>query len=200
MRHLSILPLSIVVTLLGLAIGHAKNPGTRGPVGPPTQIAGKSTCNRSSPCAAPLTTAQERALKPKDGFRECSICPEMVVVPGGSFTMGSPEEDKTRDKDEGPQHFVELGKPFAVGKVHITREQFAAFASEWTADCYHKTYDAAPADGSAWTSGSCDRRVLRGGSWTNSPKELRAAHRYVLSTDWQLNYSGLRVARTLIMP
>jgi formylglycine-generating enzyme required for sulfatase activity len=40
--------------------------------------------------AAALTPAQERGLKPKDSFRECENCPEMVVVPAGSFTMGSP--------------------------------------------------------------------------------------------------------------
>src|SRR5579872_4567424 len=39
---------------------------------------------------APLSAAQEKALKPKDTFRECANCPEMVVVPAGSFTMGSP--------------------------------------------------------------------------------------------------------------
>ena len=37
-----------------------------------------------------LTTAAEQALKPGDSFKECATdCPEMVVVPSGSFTMGS---------------------------------------------------------------------------------------------------------------
>jgi formylglycine-generating enzyme required for sulfatase activity len=43
---------------------------------------------------APLTPAQERGLKPKDMFRECDNCPEMVVVPAGSFTMGSPANEE----------------------------------------------------------------------------------------------------------
>ena len=38
----------------------------------------------------PLTPTEERALKPKDSFKECDECPEMVVVPAGSFMMGSP--------------------------------------------------------------------------------------------------------------
>jgi len=51
--------------------------------------------------ANPLTAAEERALKPKDSFRECDVCPEMVVVPAGTFTMGSPGKDGL-DMGEGP--------------------------------------------------------------------------------------------------
>jgi formylglycine-generating enzyme required for sulfatase activity len=51
-----------------------------------------------------LTTQAEGALKPKDVFKECDKCPEMVVVPSGSFTMGSPDNDKERYDSEGPQH------------------------------------------------------------------------------------------------
>src|SRR5262245_20347743 len=40
--------------------------------------------------ARPLSVAEERALKAKDSFKECDHCPEMVVVPAGSFMMGSP--------------------------------------------------------------------------------------------------------------
>ncbi len=79
---------------------------------------------------APLTEVQERALKPKDSFTECAGCPEMVVVPAGSFTMGSPAGEKDRSSDEGPQHAVTIGRPFAVGKFHVTVDQFAVFANE----------------------------------------------------------------------
>ena len=37
---------------------------------------------------APLSAAEELVLKPKDSFKECAQCPEMVVVPAGSFSMG----------------------------------------------------------------------------------------------------------------
>jgi formylglycine-generating enzyme required for sulfatase activity len=80
--------------------------------------------------AAPLTAVQERGLKAKDTFRECKDCPEMVVVPAGRFTMGSPSGEKERASDEGPQHVVTIGKAFAVGKFHVTRDQFAVFATE----------------------------------------------------------------------
>jgi formylglycine-generating enzyme required for sulfatase activity len=82
------------------------------------------------PGAAPLTAGQERALKPKDSFKECAGCPEMMVVPAGSFTMGSPASEKDRSSDEGPQHNVTIGKPFAVGKFHVTVDQFEAFMRE----------------------------------------------------------------------
>ena len=48
---------------------------------------------------------------------------------------------------------------------------------EWVEDCYHDTYTGAPTDGSAWTTGECKYRVLRGGSWDDNPQYLRAAYR-----------------------
>jgi len=77
-----------------------------------------------------LTAAQERGLKPRDSFRECDNCPEMVVVPSGSFTMGAPEKEGNNFFDEAPPHVVRIAKPFAVGKVHVTVDQFAAFVQE----------------------------------------------------------------------
>ena len=68
-----------------------------------------------------LSVAAEQALKPGDSFKECATdCPEMVVVPAGSFMMGSPPSEKGRDASEGPQHTVTIGKPFAVAKFAIT--------------------------------------------------------------------------------
>ncbi len=62
-----------------------------------------------------LTAAQEQALKPGDSFKECAHdCPEMIVIPAGSFTMGSPV------KVEQPQHPVTFSKPFAVAKFELT--------------------------------------------------------------------------------
>ena len=74
-----------------------------------------------------LAAAAERALKPKDAFRECAKdCPDMVVIPAGSFVMGSPPEEKDRADHEGPQHAVALDKPFAVAKFETTFDQWDA--------------------------------------------------------------------------
>jgi formylglycine-generating enzyme required for sulfatase activity len=68
-----------------------------------------------------LTAAAEAALKPLGSFRECaSACPEMIVIPAGTFTMGSPSSEKGRDTDESQQHPVTIGKPFAVSKFDVT--------------------------------------------------------------------------------
>ncbi len=68
---------------------------------------------------------------------------------------------------------------------------------EWTEDCWHGSYNGAPADGSAWTTGECTFRVLRGGSWDSLPQYLRAACRnYFLPGD-RSGIVGFRVARTL---
>jgi formylglycine-generating enzyme required for sulfatase activity/uncharacterized caspase-like protein len=312
---------------------------------PPDPCTGVLTVSSVRQCATPLTAAQERSLQPKDSFRECETCPEMVVVPNGTFTMGSPRNERDRDPDEGPQHVVTIREPFAVGKFHVTRDQFAAFisatgsdaasscvawqsrpkqratrswedpgfdqdgshpvvcvnwndakayvdwlagqtgkpyrllseaeweyaaragsstrysygndekdlcrhgnsadqtarsansttvrpfascrdgfantspvgsftangfglfdmqgnAAQWTEDCYHDGYRDAPTDGSAWTSGDCALRSLRGGAWDNSPNGLRVANRFwnVNDTSSRVYDSGLRVARTLITP
>ena len=68
-----------------------------------------------------LTPAQEHALKPGSSFKECAQdCPEMIVVPAGSFVMGSPPNEKGRYAIEGPQHTVTFSKLFAVSKFQLT--------------------------------------------------------------------------------
>jgi sulfatase modifying factor 1 len=69
-------------------------------------------------------------------FRDCEYCPEMVVVPAGRFTMGSPSSKVGRPvwADESPQHRVTIGYAFAVGKYPVTRDEYARFASETSHD------------------------------------------------------------------
>ncbi len=70
--------------------------------------------------------------------------------------------------------------------------------SEWVEDCYHANYDGAPANGSAWTAGGdCSSRILRGGSWDNSPDALRSASRGRGANFAQSNKLGFRVVREL---
>ena len=294
---------------------------------------------------AGLRKAEKRERLPQAGerFRDCdeAWCPEMVVVPAGSFMMGSPASEEARDDDEGPRHRVRIAKPLAVGVYEVTRRQFAAFVGatdhdagnrcqayeggswewleglswrnpgfdqtdahpvvcvrwedaqayvdwlgektgeayrllseseweyvaragtqtsrywgesvsgqcrhgngadgslkrhysdwewatvgcddgevhtapvgqfkanrfglhdvhgnvwEWVEDCWNGSYAGAPTDGSAWRSGDCSQRVLRGGSWYSYPGFLRAAVRNGVVTGVRSGFIGFRIARTL---
>ena len=68
---------------------------------------------------------------------------------------------------------------------------------QWVEDCYHRTYEGAPVDGSAWIETACSRRVVRGGSWTYRPQYLRSASRDLNAPTDRHNGLGFRVARTL---
>jgi formylglycine-generating enzyme required for sulfatase activity len=78
----------------------------------------------------PLTPELEQTLKPKDSFKECESCPEMVVVPTGSFTMGTPPDEPYRLKGEDPQHRVTIARPFAVGRFTITFDEWDACVAD----------------------------------------------------------------------
>jgi formylglycine-generating enzyme required for sulfatase activity len=253
-----------------------------------------------------LSPAAERALKPGASFRECAKdCPEMVVVPAGRFTMGSPASEPGRYDDEGPQHGVAIARPFAVAKFDVTfadwdacvavggcpqaddsgygrdakpainvswdeAQQYVAWLSkmtgkpyrllseaeweyaaragattayywgaalgkgnancdgcgsqwdaketspvdsfkpngfglydmagnvwQWVEDCRHSDYNGAPSDGSAWTTGDCKYRVVRGGSWNLGPQILRSANRSWDAAGIRDLDLGFRVGRTL---
>ena len=69
---------------------------------------------------------------------------------------------------------------------------------EWVQDCWNESYSGAPSNGSAWQSGACSLRALRGGSWYADPKSLRSASRRKLGPALgRIDILGLRVARTL---
>jgi formylglycine-generating enzyme required for sulfatase activity len=74
-----------------------------------------------------LTAEAERALRPGSSFRECDKdCPEMVVVPAGRFTMGSPPDEAGRSTNEGPQQEIRLARAFAVSKFEVTFDEWQA--------------------------------------------------------------------------
>jgi formylglycine-generating enzyme required for sulfatase activity len=68
---------------------------------------------------------------------------------------------------------------------------------DWVEDCFHDSYQGAPSDGTAWTTGECTYRVLRGGSGSSKPQYLRAAFRNGAYPDNRHYEIGFRVARTL---
>lgn len=229
-------------------------------------------------------------------LRDCPDCPEMVIIEGGTFTMGSAVSGD--DAASSPQHSINI-KTFAIGKYEITHSQwfnimatrpsmfkgddlpveqitwkqaweftrklsektgqsyrlpteaeweYAARAGsqtdyyfgtdqshlpdhswfdensdetthpvgqkpannyglydmygnvwEWTLDCWNTSYEGAPTDGSAWTSGDCSMRVVRGGSWYNKIRYINSTARARYSSEIRYNSKGggLRVVREL---
>ena len=68
---------------------------------------------------------------------------------------------------------------------------------EWVQDCWNDSYAGAPGDGSAWTSGECGRRVIRGGSWLINPGYLRSASRIRYTRSNRCSNFGFRLAQDL---
>ena len=116
--------------------------------------ASPSTVPTAAGSIALLSPDRERALRPKDSFKECDRCPEMVVVPAGGFTMGSPGGELGRHPNEDPQHRVTIAQPFAVGRYAVTFD-------EWDA-CGCNGY--APGD-NRWGRG---RQPVIGVSWNDA--------------------------------
>ena len=69
---------------------------------------------------------------------------------------------------------------------------------EWAEDYWHRNYEGAPADGSAWVSGGRDRsRVVRGGAWYVYPRGLRAAYRDKVGPSIRIVNIGFRLVKDL---
>ena len=277
----------------------------------PLVVAGGDPDDAVSP-TAPSPPSPDVA-PPGTRFRDCAECPELVVVPSGTYMMGSPSGESGRSDTEGPVHRVRIGRAFAVGVYEVMFAEWDACVSgggcygyrpddegwgrgrrpvinvswedaqryvrwlsiktgqeyrllseseweyvarggttgpfhtgstispsqanydgrytygsgrrgryigktvkvgsyppnrfglhdvhgnvwEWVEDCWNESYAGAPTDGSAWESGNCAARVLRGGSWFHEPWYLRSAFRNWLATGNRISFLGFRVARTL---
>jgi formylglycine-generating enzyme required for sulfatase activity len=96
--------------------------------------------------------------------------------------------------DDGYTYTSPVGS-FAANDFGLYDVQGNAY--QWIADCWHEDYRGAPTDGTAWISGDCDRRVLRGGSWLGAPRFVRSAYRSKQPSGYRHFGLGIRVARTL---
>ena len=103
-------------------------------------------------------------------------------------------------EDPGRVVWVMTSWPHPVGQKQpneLGLYDMSGNASEWVEDCWHDSYTGAPADGRAWVSGDCSKRVLRGGSWFYFPRYLRAASRSGFPPGVRGTDFGVRLARTL---
>jgi formylglycine-generating enzyme required for sulfatase activity/serine/threonine protein kinase len=85
----------------------------------------KAVADAQAKAQAAAETAAIEAKKGGQIIKDCADCPEMVVIPAGSFMMGSPASEKDRGKNEGPQRTVII-KAFAMGKTEVTQGQWKA--------------------------------------------------------------------------
>jgi formylglycine-generating enzyme required for sulfatase activity/class 3 adenylate cyclase len=65
---------------------------------------------------------------------------------------------------------------------------------QWVEDCWHKNYQGAPADGSAWVEAECTSHVIRSGSWKNDARYVRPSNRDSYDTNVRYPTHGFRVA------
>ena len=129
------------------------------------------------------TEAREAEPPPAVGtvFRDCPGCPEMVVVPSGTYRMGSPADEAERDADEGPVRGVTIGEPFAVGRYEVT-------IAQWDA-CYRAGGCSHRPDDQGWGRGS---RPVVDVSWDDAQEYVRwlsgqtgRAYRLPSEAEWE---------------
>jgi formylglycine-generating enzyme required for sulfatase activity len=105
----------------------ALTPRAPPPPPPPPRIASLDARTTPASTRAPLVT-NPTSLPDFALFRECDGCPEMVVMPAGTFTMGSPAGEAGRGTDEGPQRNVNIRR-FAISRFETTWDQWTACVS-----------------------------------------------------------------------
>ena len=133
----------------------------------------------------PVPPAQDRSTAPMRlgaVFRDCDECPEMVVVPAGTYLMGSPVSENRRRDSEGPQHRVTFDEPFAVGIYEVTFAEWDACTADGGCGGYRP-------DDEGWGRG--DRPVI-GINWNDAQSyvtwlsdETGAEYGLLREADWE---------------
>ena len=94
----------------------------------------------------------------------------------------------------------DAGQPLKVGSFKpnpFGLHDMGGNVHQWVSDCWHKTYQGAPTDGSSWVEAGCTSHVIRSGSWRNNPDYARPASREPYDTNVRYPTHGFRVAHSL---
>lgn len=141
-----------------------------------------------TPAPAPQPTPQPASTGYTVGqsFKDCPDCPEMVVIPTGSFMMGSNDGYSS----EKPVHRVEISYWLAVGKYEVTFEEWDACVA--AGGCSHKP------DDENWGHG---RRPVMNVSWNDAQEYVRwlsqkTGQRYRLLSESEWEYAARAGSRT----
>jgi formylglycine-generating enzyme required for sulfatase activity len=170
----------IVPTKIDASTGKADNPYCRKVAGVAKKLADAA---RQADATKQADTAS--ALQRGRVFRDCPECPEMVVIPTGEFTMGSPASEEYRGAHEGPQRKVTIRQAFAAGKVEVTFAEWDACVA--ASGCKHKP------DDQRWGRG---KRPVINVSWDDITKEYlpwlsrKAGKTYRLLTESEWEYAA----------
>nr|WP_294543245.1 SUMF1/EgtB/PvdO family nonheme iron enzyme [uncultured Rhodopila sp.] len=144
-------------------------------------------------CRAGTTTARFWG----DGREEAVRCAKVADRSLMARMKASFDPERYFDGDSGHPFTAPVGsvRPNPFGLYDMLGNVW-----EWTADCWNDHLKDIPLDGSATTTGGSGLRALRGGSWYNRPRNVRAGNRDGYSTGYRDTYTGFRVARTLFSP
>jgi formylglycine-generating enzyme required for sulfatase activity len=82
------------------------------------------------PAMAAKPPPYDAATKGGQIFQECKNCPQMVVVPRGAATLGSPPGEPGRQSNELTPHGVTIGAPLAIGRYAVTFDEWDACVAD----------------------------------------------------------------------